>query len=455
MQSFLRLSNFDKHFFYKPLSDLYQEFANTYAYYKQATLCNPIPNKQKLLNEAQTAWKEIKNENEAVIHEKIQSYLTIASSTICTQCNFIVHTSSNRASTSMVALSSFISLVILPQLDNSDAIVKNAEATQRILECQQAIKMISNQDIKNELSSKIEADSHYHHHPAKVGLASVARTDMKQHVDEHYCLASVKAARVFAAVFASDTIVILQDDKAKIGLGIPAVGCMFKTMQSINEPVTVEDHNFSKGSKMKLIPSVYLLIDPNDSNTTLRSGQLAIFIRPEYFIGTSLLIHMANLLSLVNDQDFASVLLKENDIRPIWVLLVDRGPDKNPKHFKNIIEYCNLFQALDLDYLTVRTYALYQSAYNLVERSIASLSEKLAGITLPIDEYGMYLDSQENVVDEELAQRNFEFSGNRLCELWSRDDIYGKPITVQYIDQISQPFDDIDDVVFPTWEWIE
>ncbi|CAG8770970.1 8402_t:CDS:2, partial [Gigaspora margarita] len=450
------------------------EFTNAYAYYKQVTLCNPIPNKQKLLSEAQTAWKEIKNENEAVIREKIQSYLTTVSSTIRTQRNFIVNTNSNKASISMVVSSSSIS----------------SEATQRIFECEQAIKIISDQDIKDKLSLKIKADhviikvsekrlgklkhhtkaqaklrakkqkqldneARHHHHSAKVSLASVAKTDMKQHVDEHYCLASIKAAQVFVAVFASDTVVVSQDDKAKIGLGIPVVGCTFKTIQSINEPVTVEDHDFPKGSKIKLILSVYLLIDPNNSNTILHSGRLAIIIRPEDFMGTSLLTHMTDLLSLVNNQDFASVLLKENNVGPIWVFLVDRGPDKNPKHFKNIIEYCNLLQALDLDYLTVRMHAPYQSAYNPVERSMASLSEKLAGITLPIDEYGVLLDSQGNVVDEELAWHNFEFSGNRLCELWNRDDIYGKPVTVQYVNQISQPFDDIDDIVSPTWEWIE
>ncbi|CAG8851004.1 3688_t:CDS:2, partial [Gigaspora margarita] len=153
--------------------------------------------------------------------------------------------------------------------------------------------------------------------------------------------------------------------------------------------------------------------------------QLAIFIRPEYFVDTSLLIHMADLLSFVNDQDFALVLLKENDIRLIWVLLVDEGPDKNPKYFKIL---------LNLDYLTVRMHAPYQSAYNPVKKSMVSLSEKLAGITLPIDEYSTHLDSQGNVVDEELAQCNFEFSGNRLCELWNRDDIYA-PDIVLLLDQ--------------------
>jgi hypothetical protein len=125
-----------------------------------------------------------------------------------------------------------------------------------------------------------------HHHPAKVGLTSVVRIEMKSHVDEHYCLASVKTAKVFAEVFADESIIIFQDDKTKIGLEIPAVGHTFKTIQIVNESVIVENHDFLTGSKIKLIPSIYLLINPADSSDTLRTGQLSIFIRPEYFIRT-------------------------------------------------------------------------------------------------------------------------------------------------------------------------
>jgi hypothetical protein len=57
-----------------------------------------------------------------------------------------------------------------------------------------------------------------------------------------------------------------------------------------------------------------------------------------------------------------------------------------------------------LDYLTVRTHAPGQSAYNPIEQSMASLSEKLAGITLPIGEFGSHINSQGNVIDEELAK---------------------------------------------------
>ncbi|CAB4436548.1 unnamed protein product [Rhizophagus irregularis] len=149
-----------------------------------------------------------------------------------------------------------------------------------------------------------------------------------------------------------------KNDKAKIGLDILAVGRTFKTIQSVNEPVTVKDHDFPTGSKMKLIPSVYLVINPADSSNTLRTGQIFIFIRPEYFIGTSSATHIVNLKSIVKNENFSNThtLKKEDKVRPIWVLLVDGGPNKNPKHMKNIIQYAHPFRSLDLDYLTVRTH---------------------------------------------------------------------------------------------------
>jgi len=92
---------------------------------------------------------------------------------------------------------------------------------------------------------------------------------MKSHTNKHYCLASVKAARIFAEVFADETVIIFQDNKAKIGLGILAVGHTFKTMQTVSKPVSIEDYNFLTSSKIKLISSVYLVINLVDSNNAL------------------------------------------------------------------------------------------------------------------------------------------------------------------------------------------
>ncbi len=92
---------------------------------------------------------------------------------------------------------------------------------------------------------------------------------MKPHVNEYYCLVFVKVAKVFAKVFADETVIISQDDKAKVRLGIFTIGHMFKTIQTVNEPVTIKDHDFSISLKMKLIPSVYLIINSADSSNTL------------------------------------------------------------------------------------------------------------------------------------------------------------------------------------------
>ncbi len=55
-----------------------------------------------------------------------------------------------------------------------------------------------------------------HHHPAQISLASVGRNEMASHVDEHYCLASVKGIKSFASAFPDEVVLISQDDKAKV-----------------------------------------------------------------------------------------------------------------------------------------------------------------------------------------------------------------------------------------------
>ncbi|CAG8746447.1 24785_t:CDS:2 [Cetraspora pellucida] len=117
-----------------------------------------------------------------------------------------------------------------------------------------------------------------YHHPAMVQVCSVSHNEKVDHPDSYYCLASVKGARTFAATFPDHSIIISQDDKSKVPLGILAVGRMFKSIETINEPISVPDHDFPLGSKMKLIPSVYLLINPKDTNDTFCSGHLTIYI---------------------------------------------------------------------------------------------------------------------------------------------------------------------------------
>ncbi|CAG8816162.1 14768_t:CDS:2, partial [Gigaspora margarita] len=57
---------------------------------------------------------------------------------------------------------------------------------------------------------------------------------LRREMEKKYQL--VKNAKQFASAFATHSVIILQDDKAKILLEILAVGRTFKTVQSANEP---------------------------------------------------------------------------------------------------------------------------------------------------------------------------------------------------------------------------
>src|SRR5438874_689679 len=82
MQSFLKTPHFNKELFYKPSQNIYQEFCNAYAYYKQATLCDPNPNRQKLMQECVNIWKQNKKHDTAFIKDIIREYYETIPSTL-------------------------------------------------------------------------------------------------------------------------------------------------------------------------------------------------------------------------------------------------------------------------------------------------------------------------------------------------------------------------------------
>ncbi|CAG8839363.1 35942_t:CDS:2, partial [Gigaspora margarita] len=231
---------------------------------------------------------------------------------------------------------------------------------------------------------------------------------MPEHIDSHYCLHIVKSAKQVATTFAVHSVIILQNDKAKVLLGILAVGRTFKTIQMAYEPVEIPDHDFSKGSKQKLTPSVYLTIDPEDSNNSL---------------------HTVDLMIMMENSVLSSKLKLENKFKPILVLLVDSGLNENPRHQKDIKEYCKLFIELNLDYFTIRTHTPRQFAYNSVECSMFTLSEKLAGIVLPIDNFGSHLSSNSVMNNIDLAKQNFRYTAKEVAALLAKNNRFLPPIT--------------------------
>src|SRR5688500_7039989 len=104
----------------------------------------------------------------------------------------------------------------------------------------------------------------------------------------------------------------------------------------------------------------------------------------------------------------------------------------------------------------MRTHALGQSAYNLVERSMSSLSSKLADIILNTFNNGKYLgnvNGQIFMIDEKLDRKNFKHAGKHLCKLWNCDPINGRPVITSYVE--NHDYTVFSDIEEETWDWID
>jgi hypothetical protein len=106
--------------------------------------------------------------------------------------------------------------------------------------------------------------------------------------------------------------------------------------------------------------------ETEEDEDTIVPRKLACFVRPQLFCSSSSASHMEDINVLLGDSESQLFLKNENGIRPVWFFVVDGGPDENPRHLKNVSSYCSFFKKhQDIDYLSVRTYAPGQSAFNL------------------------------------------------------------------------------------------
>ena len=103
-----------------------------------------------------------------------------------------------------------------------------------------------------------------------IAVTRVLCINMHEHPDNYYYFISIKCAKQFTSTFADMSVVIFQNNKAKIDLRVLAVSHIFCILQSINKSTTIADHDFSIRSRQKLILSVYLMINLNKSNNKLQ-----------------------------------------------------------------------------------------------------------------------------------------------------------------------------------------
>lgn len=107
--------------------------------------------------------------------------------------------------------------------------------------------------------------------------------------------------------------------------------------------------------------------------STPYSGPARVFVRSSKYDGTTVVSHISDIHKIISsDKD-----LKE---KPVLMLMADGGPDFTPMSVLNTFYFYRLFKALELDILTVFTYAARYSAFNCIEHLWSPLSKKLAGV---------------------------------------------------------------------------
>ena len=100
------------------------------------------------------------------------------------------------------------------------------------------------------------------------------------------------------------------------------------------------------------------------------------FLRAQSFHPTTFATDVTNLLQILKPH------IKLHGTSS-FMLLSDGEPDFTPNSVLNSILFFHLFKELNLDLLSVSTYAARYSAFNPLEHLWSTLSNKLSGVVLP------------------------------------------------------------------------
>ncbi|GBP30809.1 hypothetical protein EVAR_82551_1 [Eumeta japonica] len=142
-------------------------------------------------------------------------------------------------------------------------------------------------------------------------------------------------------------------------------------------------------------------------------------------------------------------MTESNTVKPVIIIFVDGGPDENPRYRKVKNFAIEHFKKYNLDALFIATNAPGRSAYNRVERRMAPLSKRLAGVILPHEHFGSHLDDKGMTTDDDLEKRNFQHAGETLAEVWRDMKIDNYDVSAEY----RQPEDSKQDPAEPNQAW--
>ncbi|CAG8734991.1 24591_t:CDS:2 [Dentiscutata erythropus] len=242
-----------------------------------------------------------------------------------------------------------------------------------------------------------------------------------------------------------NVLVVSQDDKARIPLGLAAANKQAPILMRLEYQVKLLDHDWIVAERHKLISSVYAIL--NVEGGKYRNSKAVTYSGPTFIRVCSGKHDSSTAYSHGKDFDELMVKKKLHDYtkmdgqpKPVMVMLSDGSPDENSRYKKTIQIMIKHFDKYDLDTIIVACFAPHQSASNPVERRIAPLSHDLASIILPLNTFGSHLDSQLRTVDEELEKCNFKAAGDVLTSVWEDTIIDGYPVLAKYINPSEETY---------------
>ncbi|CAF4172871.1 unnamed protein product, partial [Rotaria sp. Silwood2] len=284
-------------------------------------------------------------------------------------------------------------------------------------------------------SNSIEGKRHVRTVPIR--LIKANNDQHKKHDDQYVATNTINHLKTLAGSFGNDAVFFLsQDDKARVPIGLPAARKQAPLLMHLDYKVTLPDHDFVLAPGHKLIPSVYAACVINQRKEVSYSGPTYITIRSGKHDSSTAETHHHDFSLLFDSKEFESVMKINGQCKPIVIICVDGGPDENPPYAKTLAGGIDLFKKYQLDCLFVASNCPGRSAFNMVERRMAPLSNQLAGLILPHDYFGTHLDDNGNTLDEQLEIRNFKRAGECLAEVWNELTIDSYPVACRYIEPI-------------------
>ena len=203
--------------------------------------------------------------------------------------------------------------------------------------------------------------------------------------------------------------------------------------------VTLPDHDYVIAPQHKLIPSVIgdMRILENDfsGDAVTYSSPMYCGIRSAKHSGLSAYHHLQDMKHIRSLDIFNESFNNDaGESKPVMIVTVDGGPDKNQRYTKTIKCGTNCFITQGLDAFFLATKAPERSAFIRVEQRMVKFSQEMSGLVLPHDEFGSYLNSKGETVDSELENKYFIHEGEVLAEVLSGMMIDRHPVLAEYFD---------------------